>query len=635
VIFHAFPGRLNGGFVGVDIFFVISGFLISSIILENLNNNTFSFRTFYGRRIRRIFPALSIVLIASLAFGWFELLPGEYKQLGKHIAGGASFISNFLLWGESGYFDNPDTKPLLHLWSLGIEEQFYIIWPLILFVMFKLRLNLLTVIAVVALSSFVLNIEMTARDTVAAFYSPQTRFWELLVGSSLAYLSLHKTHFLPKPDTDAAHLLSFGGVGLIAVAALMIHEDSFPGWWAVLPTIATAAIIFAGPQVWLNRELLSNRVLVWIGLISFPLYLWHWPLLSFANIVEGEIPNRTTRIDAVLASIGLAWLTYWLVETRVRKGSYMAAKCLILCALMLAVGYAGYASDTFNGFKSRLGERANYYDFFDNTLPELRYQTRMNLAEKTRDDCNFFNTQASYKGRATHFPLPKINDTCFTRNQAYKKAVFIWGDSHAMHLNYGLTRNLPSFWQVLQVASSGCAPRVDIIADPYCDRSNSFAIQAIKDSKPDVVVVAQNQEHDIGRLDAIATEVQRLGVKKLVIAGPTPHWKAALPSIVVRNFFEKTPRRTYVGTDMAVIAKNQVLRGHFKLTDQVVFADLIGTFCNEDGCLVYIGNDERNGITSYDRGHLTPAASDYLAKSLLVPLIVGNATVVGSLGDSQ
>jgi len=634
VIFHASPGRLNGGFVGVDIFFVISGFLISSIILENLNNNTFSFTTFYGRRIRRIFPALSIVLIASLAFGWFELLPGEYKQLGKHIAGGASFISNFLLWGESGYFDIPETKPLLHLWSLGIEEQFYIIWPLLLFVMFKSRLNLLTVIGVVALFSFVINIETTARDTIAAFYSPQARFWELLVGSSLAYLSLYKMQLLPKPDSVVAHLLSFGGVALIAVAALITRKGSFPGWWAGLPTIATAAIIFAGPQVWLNRELLSSRVLVWFGLISFPLYLWHWPLLSFARIVEGETPNRTMRIGTVLTSIGLAWLTYWLVETRVRKGTYMAAKSLVLCVVILAVGCAGYAVDTFNGFTSRLGERANYLDFFDGSLPELRYQTKMNLPEKMRDDCNFYNVQAANEGHATGSPLPGINDTCYTRNQAYEKAVFIWGDSHAQHLNYGLTQNLPSFWQVLQVASSGCRPRVDITDDQqdYCGRSNSFAIQAIKDSKPDVVVVAQAVEHDIERLDAIATEVQRLGVKKLVVAGPTPYWKGVLPSIVVRNFFERTPRRTYVGIDMAVIAKNQALKEHFKLTGgQVLFADLIGTFCNEEGCLVYIGNDERNGITSYDYGHLTPAASDYLAKSLLVPLIIGNASVMSSL----
>ena len=597
VIFHAFPGKLNGGFIGVDIFFVISGFLISSIILENLNNDTFSFTTFYGRRVRRIFPALSIVLIASLAFGWFELLPGEYKQLGKHIAGGASFLSNFILWGESGYFDNPTTKPLLHLWSLGIEEQFYIVWPLFLFLMFKLRMNLFAVIAVAALCSFFLNIEITANDTAASFYSPQTRFWELLVGSALAYLSLYKMHLLPRPHSVAAQLLSFAGAALIALAAIMIHtEYSFPGWWAVLPTVAAAAIISAGPQVWLNRKLLSNRALVWIGLISFPLYLWHWPLLSFTYIVEGEKPGRMIRIGAVLASVGLAWLTYWLVETRVRNGGYLVAKSLVVCVLMFAVGLAGFAAETFNGFKFRMGKRADYYDFLDNSLPELRYRNKMNLAERIRSDCDFYNTQAYYEGHATWLPLPSINSTCYARNLAYEKAVFIWGDLHAQHLNYGLTQNLPSTWQVLQVASSGCGPQVSNTEDParnYCSRSNSFALQTIKDSKPDVVIVAQDQGHEVERLDAIASELQRLGVKKVVVAGPTPHWKTELPSIVIRRFFDKTPQRTYVGIDMAVIARNQELGKHFEQTGQVVYADLIETFCNTDGCLVFIGDDDK------------------------------------------
>ena len=188
VTFHAFPNTFDGGFIGVDIFFVISGFLISSIILENLDAGTFSFVTFYGRRIRRIIPALSIVLIASLVFGWFELLPGEYKQLGKHVAGGASFLSNFLLLTEHGYFDNPDAKPLLHLWSLGIEEQFYIIWPLLLFLMFRLRLNLLAVIAVVALSSFLLNTEITARGAFIVFrHAPPWQIAPSLAGLLRSY----------------------------------------------------------------------------------------------------------------------------------------------------------------------------------------------------------------------------------------------------------------------------------------------------------------------------------------------------------------------------------------------------------------------------------------------------------------
>lgn len=157
--FHAFPFLVQGGFIGVDIFFVISGFLISTIIFGSLERGNFSFVEFYIRRINRIFPALLLVLITCFAFGWFVLLSDEYKQLGKHIAGGAGFISNFIFWNESGYFDNvAEAKPLLHLWSLGVEEQFYIIWPLLLWLAWKRHLNLLSIAIIVAVISFALNI---------------------------------------------------------------------------------------------------------------------------------------------------------------------------------------------------------------------------------------------------------------------------------------------------------------------------------------------------------------------------------------------------------------------------------------------------------------------------------------------
>jgi len=185
--FHAFPALVKGGFIGVDIFFVISGFLITTIIIGSLKRNSFSLLKFYSRRIKRIFPALLLVLIASIVIGGFTLLAGEFKQLSLHIAGGAGFISNFVYWKESGYFDNAaDTKPLLHLWSLGIEEQFYIIWPILLWLAWKLRLNLFAIIIVLACISLALNIVTVADDGVAAFYSPQTRFWELLAGSVIA-----------------------------------------------------------------------------------------------------------------------------------------------------------------------------------------------------------------------------------------------------------------------------------------------------------------------------------------------------------------------------------------------------------------------------------------------------------------
>ena len=340
--FHAFPFQIHGGFIGVDIFFVISGYLISTIIFENLGRHSFSFSEFYIRRINRIFPALLLVLISSLAFGWFTLLADEYEQLGKHVAAGAGFISNLLLWNESGYFDNAaETKPLLHLWSLGIEEQFYLVWPLILYATYKLRLNLLTIAIVVGGISFSMNIYNVAADTVATFYSPQTRFWELMAGSVLAYMTLHRQAIFPtlekrlnpwlgnvlhvqtyKAHESLLHIVQSGlGAALIATAIFVINKGrEFPGWWAVLPTIGTVLIISAGPGSWLNRTILSSRTLVWFGLISYPLYLWHWPLLAFTRIVEGGMPFAWIRIVAVLIAVVLAWLTYRLIEKPIRFG---------------------------------------------------------------------------------------------------------------------------------------------------------------------------------------------------------------------------------------------------------------------------------------------------------------------------
>ena len=189
MLFHAFPKVIEGGFIGVDIFFVISGFLISTIIFESLENRTFSFFGFWSRRVKRIFPALILVLLSSLTFGWMALLADEYSHLSKHISAGAGFVSNFVLWKEAGYFDNSaDTKPLLHLWSLGIEEQFYLAWPLIIWAMWKGKFNIFAVVFIVAIISFYLNIRGIYKDSISTFYSPLTRFWELASGGLLAWI---------------------------------------------------------------------------------------------------------------------------------------------------------------------------------------------------------------------------------------------------------------------------------------------------------------------------------------------------------------------------------------------------------------------------------------------------------------
>jgi len=309
VIFgHAFPLFVPGGFVGVDIFFVISGFLISSIIYDNIDKNNFSFHEFYSRRIRRIFPALILVLTFCLLFGWGALFSYEFSQLGKHIGGGAGFVSNFILKNEVGYFDNlAETKPLLHLWSLAVEEQFYIIWPIAIFIMTKLRLDAGAVTLVFTVISFCLSIQTTYGDQKAAFYLPYARFWELSAGSLLAYSTLYpenkgtvfwktvcgKLSGIVGLTPGIAATKSVIGFALILVSILFLDRTSpFPGWRALFPTLGAVLIISSGATSWFNKEILSGRLIGLIGRISFPLYLWHWPLLSFATILEGQPPPR-------------------------------------------------------------------------------------------------------------------------------------------------------------------------------------------------------------------------------------------------------------------------------------------------------------------------------------------------------
>lgn len=356
VVFHAFPSLAPGGFVGVDIFFVISGFLISKHIWEDLRAGQFSIKTFYARRIRRIFPALSVVLLACLIMGWVILTPGEYEKLGKHVVAGALFLSNIVFWKESGYFDNAaDTKPLLHLWSLGIEEQFYIVWPLLLAFFWRYKSgatnkyvgwSLLGVIV----ASLAYSILLVRHDAVAAFYSPLARFWELALGAVLAYLTAQKLLISATNRT----IISWLGLCLILCAVIIINKDhSFPGAWALLPTIGAAFLIFSGEGAWLNRKVLSHRLLVWIGLISYPLYLWHWPLLSFARIMESGTPSAEVRFWLLTASVVLAWLTYQLVEQPVRSRSRSRSIVLILCLSVFLLGVGGLFVKSSNGFKSR------------------------------------------------------------------------------------------------------------------------------------------------------------------------------------------------------------------------------------------------------------------------------------------
>lgn len=467
VTFHAFPNGLKGGFIGVDIFFVISGYLISTIIFQNLEKGTFSFSEFYARRIRRIFPALILVLTTSYAFGWFALFADEYKQLGKHIAAGASFVSNFVLWKEAGYFDySAETKPLLHLWSLGIEEQFYLIWPFLLWLAWERNFNLLTITAVIAGVSFGLNMHGVVSNPVSTFYSPQTRFWELLCGSLLAWMMLYRskafTPLLTRLDgwlasvvyresghadgRTLAHLVSLVGLTLLAIGFYLINKDfNFPGKWALLPMLGAVCLIAAGPHAWFNRVVLSNRLMVWFGLISFPLYLWHWPLLSFARIVESELPSGAIRMVAILLAVTLAWLTYKLIETPIRQGGHSRAKTSVLVIMMAIIGYVGYGSYTHDGLEFRGADASTKTKIFADVNGTVLYNTPEDWVDSR---CQ------SLLGASYNYLMCRFTT-------ATPKTLVV-GDSHAAQFVYDSVTN--GTHDLALVAVNGCLPFTGLVS---------------------------------------------------------------------------------------------------------------------------------------------------------------------------
>jgi peptidoglycan/LPS O-acetylase OafA/YrhL len=385
VIFHAFAWLVPGGYAGVDVFFVISGYLITTNILNGLNESTFTIQGFYQRRIRRIFPELVTMLAIVYAFGWFVLLATEYRQLGKHVGSGASFISNIILWQESGYFDTSSAvKPLTHLWSLGIEEQFYIVWPLLLWAIFKLRLHILMSTVVLAVVSFGFGLWSLNNDVVGAYYSPVNRFWELLIGAILAAVMLKRTY--GDKATKWQQAGSIVGLALIVFTLFSLDgKSSFPGWNALAPTVGAALMIGCGPQTLTARRVFSLRAIVWVGLISFPLYLWHWPLLTFARIISSAMPTAQVRFGAVVLSVVLSWATYRLIEKPLRFHPRVKVVTGALVTSMIVVGLVGYVTFEKDGFDSRRVVQVNPSiagapDIY--SLPEILSECGINDPEK-------------------------------------------------------------------------------------------------------------------------------------------------------------------------------------------------------------------------------------------------------------
>lgn len=615
VIHHALPQFFPGGFIGVDIFFVISGYLISSIILDNLARNRFSFADFYARRVKRIFPALFLVLAFTLAYGWFVLTPNEYKALGKHTLAGSFFVSNFAFWREAGYFDaSAVEKPLLHLWSLAIEEQFYMFWPLVLFALHRSRQHKRPWIMVLLMLSLAINLWLVRRDPNAAFYNPLGRFWEMMMGAYLA--ASRPPAGSPNPASTKAQWLST--IGILLLVAVMVQlnpERRFPGGWALAGTLATCLLIAAGPTGWFNRHVLSSKPMVWIGLISYPLYLWHWPLLAYAHIEHGDMPRIRYQIGWMLLAVLLSWLTYVLVEKPIRFGQWRGRRftTVALCAAVAFTGLTGFTIYKKEGQPSR----------FPELLATLTSKGgRAAITEGWRDgDCML------------DYELPASNYKPFCVEKK-RPLVFLWGDSHAGSLYPGFKALQDSgkySFGIGERTGAICPPILGIEPRPLCKSLNDDTIRVIREVKPDIVVLyawwhegkVHGRYTDTSGLEPTVAELKKAGVKRVVLLGAVPYWREDLPQILLKVWKEKQNIPLRLGEeylDPHVRAATAEMRRRAAAMG-IEFISGMDYFCNRDGCLTRMEPGSIEPL-SYDYGHLTlPAVRYYIQQ--IAPIILG------------
>ena len=589
--FHASPNSIRGGFIGVDVFFVISGYLISSLILGGLHRGSFNYVEFYARRIRRIFPALTVVLIFVWGLGWFALDPTSFAALSKHIVAGAAFAGNIVTYFEVGYFDAPAaTKPLLHLWSLGVEEQFYLVFPVLIVLLWRHKAANL-ILSAIAVASFVLNVVTVRYNSSFAFYLPFTRFWEFLVGTLLAYDAIKRPGFgrtarlevnclRDNAASAIGMLMIFGGIFIVPATG------DYPGWWALLPVVGTSLIIWAGQHAWINRKILADQKLVFIGLISYPLYLWHWPLLVIGQaIVRDYSPVnpyvRTTTIIAVAISFVLSWLTYEFVERPIRTRRFSIGLRWVAgasAASLAAVALIALVTLRNDGFPVRYPK-------------EIR---------------------ALVTPLAADYPPPNEK-----KNSAGPLLV-IYGDSHALHLVPGFSSLQSERTFRFKLINWGyCAPRSDFrpAGAEHCRGKRIAMEEELASLKPDIVVIGAfwYQYNNVEWLSETLRFLQRIGVRRIIVIGTTPLWPEPPQSLLYKAVRLDRSRR--IPDHLSTFHPDS-----FKFDEELKtiaanlgasFISMHDIFCNELGCLVRSGDSARD-ILQVDLTHFSAAGSWYL-----------------------
>jgi peptidoglycan/LPS O-acetylase OafA/YrhL len=631
IFFHAGFDGFSGGFVGVDVFFVISGYLITSLIYSEIQAGTFTLVHFYERRARRLLPALFVVLTCCLPFAWMWLLPQDMKSFSQSLVAVSFFASNILFWFTSGYFDTTaELKPLLHTWSLAVEEQYYLLFPICVMIIWQLGKRWVISLFVAA---FIVSLALAqwapfVKPTTAFFLLP-TRVWELLLGSFAAF------YFAPSQIVYRRHKHISAGCSLIGLLLIFYaflvfdRRTPHPSLYTLVPTVGTVLIIlFAAPDNFVGK-LLGNRFLVWIGLISYSAYLWHQPLFAFARHGSLDELNNLSLGLLVIASLFLAFLTWKYIETPFRNRNIFSSKKLFCYSLagiiiFLLIGLIGHST---NGiFLKAL--RSSEYISITNYSNYLNGKSEENY---WRQGCfNLFEGVDFFQKNNCEQLECKPQADCESKTK-----VFLIGDSHAAYLSLYLRGYLQDRgYNLSQYMAAYCDPLSLRYNSLRCRQINSFVLNRISDVKPEYVILfaqyaGRDQSSEYGEQTSYdefirlkTVELKSLGVKKIIIMGQIPTWQPSLPAVLLKRFTltgQPIGERTFIGLNQESLNWDLKLRA-ITWPPDVHYLSLKDLLCNNLGCLTLTGNDLSSQLLVFDYGHLTLSGAKFVTESILSPL---------------
>ncbi|BAM90585.1 putative acyltransferase 3 [Bradyrhizobium oligotrophicum S58] len=591
IAFHYDVSPFRSGYVGVDMFFVISGFLITRIIHAEVRDGTFSFAAFYQHRARRILPAALAMLGVTLLGASVILLPRDTVSVAQQALAMLAFCSNILLWSQQGYFDAAAiTKPLLHTWSLGVEEQYYVLFPVLALAVFRLRRPLmLASLATICALSLLLCVIQTRTQPGAAFYLLPARAWQLMLGALLAVEALPAL----RSEWLKVGVAALGWIALGASVNIYSPHTPYPGVAALLPCLGTAAVIWANPAP-SKAVLTMARPMIVVGLWSYSLYLWHWPVVSFATAIWGPPSSGTDKLALLGACTTLALTSFYLIEQPGRRAAWP-----ITARALAATGAAALAASAIviwsSGFPARLSPQQQALAGF------LSY-----------DHTSIYEDGTCFLSPGQTFEA--LQPACLARGR--RATVLLWGDSHAAHLAYGLKRALPQA-TLLRATMAQCAPYQEPGQSAACTDYNGRLPGLVRDLAPDTVILSGNWTRTAmapaARASLLATirSISDAGSKVLVV-GPSPQFDRPLPHLLI------AAQRFGVGADGHVpelIGEvDAFLRALLKDAPQTNYVSLLALLCPGKDCMLQASD---GAPIAWDDGHFTAQGSELAAARIV------------------